>query len=325
MPATMWVRAGRFTGRLSRLFVIVSVVCFLIFVVSAARTFAATTYHVKVGGEVMGLPLARGGMAWFNGYDPAVIVIHPGDTVTWDLVGGVHTVTSTATLTNGSFVFDSSPLFTPAGALADMGSGMLLPPGSVYDLDTSSLAPGTYQYVCKIHNAMKGNLMITPGPVTSPIVNVVAGWGDHVYAVQAFAPENVTVAQGTTVRWNLMNAMEPHTITGFNATGVKQWDSSPNFNPPGPPPVMLRPGVDSFSVTFNNAGTFTYFCKVHAYYIGQSWVGMSGTVLVVPLTTADAVGSLSAVSYASLALAIVALVVAIYAVVRRKSEIQKTG
>jgi len=89
--------------------------------------------------------------------------------------------------------------------------------------------------------------------------------------------------------------------------------------------VMLRPGVDSFSVTFNNAGTFTYFCKVHAYYIGQSWVGMSGTVLVVPLTAADAVGSLSAVSYASLALAIVALVVAIYAVVRHKSEIQKTA
>src|SRR5467141_3752847 len=216
----MWVRAGRFTGRFSRLFVIISVVCFLIFVVSTGRTFAATTYHVKVGGEVMGLPLARGGMAWFNGYDPAVIVIHPGDTVTWDLLGGVHTVTSTATLSN---------------------------------------------------------------------------------------------------------PMEPHTITGFNSTGVMQWDSSPNFNPPGPPPVMGTPGVDSFSVVFNNAGTFTYFCKVHAYYIGQSWVGMSGTVLVVPLTAADAVGSLSAISYASLALAIVALVVAIYTVVRRKPEIQKTG
>src|SRR5712691_5510482 len=192
MPATMWVRAGRFTGRLSRLFVIVSVVCFLIFVVSAARTLGATTYHVKVGGVVMGLPLARGGMAWYNGYDPATLVIHPGDTVTWDLVGGAHTVTSTATLSNGSFVFDSSPQFTPANALADMGPGKLLPPGSVFELDTSTLALRKYQYLCRIHFGMQGNLTIAAGPLAPPppVVNIVAGWGDHVYAVQAFAPEN---------------------------------------------------------------------------------------------------------------------------------------
>src|SRR5439155_1494410 len=77
---------------------------------------------------------------------------------------GVHTVTSTALATNGSFLFDSSPLFTPEKALADMGPGKLLAPGSVYDLDTSSLALGNYTVFCKIHPGMQGNVTITLGP-----------------------------------------------------------------------------------------------------------------------------------------------------------------
>jgi len=41
-------------------------------------------------------------------------------------------------------------------------------------------------------------------------------------------------------------------------------DSSPNFNPPGPPPVMI-PGTPTahFSYTFNVEGTYVYFCKLH--------------------------------------------------------------
>lgn len=314
--------------RLSRLLVVVSVACFLLFIFSASRSFAATTYDVQVGGEVTNAAFAPGGVVWFNGYDPATIVIHPGDTVVWHAAGGVHTVTSTGLNPNGTFVFDSSPIYTPAGALADMGPGMLLPPGSVYSLNTSSLPLGTYLYMCRIHPGMKGNLTVTSGPVTTPVVTVIAGWGDHEYAVQAFAPNNLTVPQGTIVRWTLLNPMEPHTITGYNATGIVKWDSSPNFQPPGPPPVML-PG-NTFPVTFNTAGTFTYFCKVHAYKIGNSWVGMTGTVLVVPLTALDAfnssVNSLSALAYASLALSVVALVVAIIAVMRRRVVVApKTG
>jgi plastocyanin len=301
---------------------LVSVACFLLFVFSASRALAATTVHVKVGGETMGPPLAKGGMVWFNGYDPADIIIHPGDTVTWDAVGGVHTVTSVATLSNGSFVFDSSPLFTLAGALSDMGPGKLLAPGSVYDLDTTSLPVGTYKVFCRIHPGMQGNVTIATGPAIQRIVNAVAGWGDHVYAVQAFAPENISVPRGTIIRWTLMNPTEPHTITLSNSTGVIR-DSSPNFNPPGPPPVMI-PGTPTahFSWTFNAEGTYVYFCKLHAYQIGQSFAGMMGTVHVVPLTSLDAVNAAasgaSAVGYGSLGLSIVALLVAVYGVVRKK-------
>jgi len=319
----MWERVRKSKWLTPKILAIVSILSLLVFVFSASRALAATTYHVKVGGEIMGAPLAKGGMIWFNGYDPASIVIHPGDTITWDAVGGVHTVTSTALASNGSFLFDSSPLFTPAGALADMGPGMLLPPGSVYELDTTGLALGKYTVFCKIHPGMQGNVTITAGGPNRSIVTAMAGWGDHEYAVQAFSPENLVVSSGTVIRWTLMNPTEPHTITGKNATNVVKWDSSPNFNPPGPPPVMIpnTPSA-SFSYTFNTAGTFVYFCKVHAYLIGQSWVGMMGIVHVVPLTSLDAVnaavGGASAVGYGALGISIIALLVGVYGVVRGK-------
>ncbi|MGI0149623.1 MAG: cupredoxin domain-containing protein, partial [Thermoplasmata archaeon] len=94
------------------------------------------------------------------------------------------------------------------------------------------------------------------------------------------------------------------------------------FNPPGPPPVML-PG-QSFSYTFNTAGTFVYFCKLHAYKIGGSWVGMTGTVHVVPVTALDALNSMvsgaSGVAYAGLGLSVLALIVAGYSLTRRKGS-----
>jgi len=291
----------------------VSVALFMTFVFSASRSFAATTHDVNIGGVTAGAPLAPGGVVWFNGFSPGTIRITAGDTVTWHLVGGVHTVTSADTLSNGSFVYDSSPLFTPAGALADMGPGKLLAPGSVYELDTSGLAPGTYHYFCKIHPGMSGTLVVVAG-VSTVTVSATAGWGDSVYAVQAFAPENFTVVQGTIVQWRLTNPTEPHTITGPGAPAA--WDSSPNFNPPGPPPVLIVPGA-TFNQTFNTAGTFTYFCKVHAYQVGSSWVGMVGTVIVEPAVV-DTTSGLSAVSYAALAVAVVAFLVGIGALLRKR-------
>lgn len=306
-----------------RMAVVVLVVSVVFFLFSAPRAVAATTHHVHVGSETP----ATGanftyGVVWFNGYDPNAIVIHPGDTIVWDAAGGVHTVTSAATNTDGSFVFDSSPLFTVQGALDDIGPGKLLAPGTVWSLDTTTLAPGTYSYACKIHPGMMGTLTITP-PVASPgSVSIVAGFGDSVVAQQAFSPSAVSVPQGTTVEWRLLNPTEPHTVTHVPAAGPPLWDSSPNFNPPGPPPVML-PG-SSFSQTFNQEGTFTYFCKVHAYNIGGSWVGMVGTVHVVPayiipnFVGPDAIAAVTVISAASIGVAALALAVAGFSAYRRK-------
>ena len=195
-----------------------------------------------------------------------------------------------------------------------MGPGKLLAPGSVYELDTSGLAPGTYHYFCKIHPGMTGTLVVVAG-VSTVTVQATAGWGDSVYAVQAFAPENMTVVQGTIVQWRLANPTEPHTITGPAPGGGIAWDSSPNL-PPGPPPVLFVPDT-TFNHTFSSAGTFTYLCKVHAYQVDRSWVGMVGTVIVEPAVV-DTSSTLLTVSYAALAVAVVALLVGIAALVRKR-------
>src|SRR2546427_2011007 len=105
-----------------------------------------------------------------------------------------------------------------------MGPGKLLSPGSVFELDTGTLATGTYHYFCKIHPGMAGNLTGTAG-VSTVSVTAPAGGGDSVYAVQAFAPEELAVVQGTIVQWRLPNPTEPHTNTGPDCGGSPAWVS----------------------------------------------------------------------------------------------------
>lgn len=72
---------------------------------------------------------------------------------------------------------------------------------------------------------------------------------------RAFAPDDVTVAAGTTVSW--MNAdVVSHTSTSNGGT----WDSG-----------VVAPG-GQFSVAFPTAGTYQYHCAIHP--------GMVGTVIV---------------------------------------------
>jgi plastocyanin len=70
----------------------------------------------------------------------------------------------------------------------------------------------------------------------------------------AFIPTNLNVTAGTTVTW-VNNSTMPHTVT--STTGL--FDE-------------LLGVQQSFSFTFNEAGTFSYVCTLHA--------GMAGTITV---------------------------------------------
>ena len=92
------------------------------------------------------------------------------------------------------------------------------------------------------------------GPTTSPNATVQpTGWATPSAAgatVQiknfAFNPVTVTISTGQTVTWTNMDTV-PHTVT--STTGV--------FNS-----GSIEPG-QTFSYTFNNAGTFEYSCTNH--------------------------------------------------------------
>lgn len=72
----------------------------------------------------------------------------------------------------------------------------------------------------------------------------------------AYAPGTLSVNRGTTVTWTNGDTA-PHTVTSSV--------SGPLDSP------MLNQG-DAFSFTFNNAGTYSYYCTVHPT--------MKGTVVV---------------------------------------------
>jgi LPXTG-motif cell wall-anchored protein len=75
-----------------------------------------------------------------------------------------------------------------------------------------------------------------------------------------FAPKTLTITAGTTVNWP-NTGQAPHTAT--SDTGL--WDSG------------RKAAGESFSFTFNQAGTFPYYCTLHGTPGG---VGMAGTIVV---------------------------------------------
>jgi plastocyanin len=68
----------------------------------------------------------------------------------------------------------------------------------------------------------------------------------------SFAPQQLTVAVGTTVVW-VNNDDVPHTVVGSHQEfRSKALDTN-----------------DQFSFTFTKAGTFNYFCSVHPMMTGK--------------------------------------------------------
>jgi plastocyanin len=86
-------------------------------------------------------------------------------------------------------------------------------------------------------NGSTGSAPSKTTPTKTTIVNVYDGF---------FQPAKITVSAGTTVKWMNFGAQK-HTITSDN----DRWDS-----------VELTPG-GSTSVTFTEAGTYNFHCRIH--------------------------------------------------------------
>ncbi len=101
-------------------------------------------------------------------------------------------------------------------------------------------------------------------------VNIAVGDGASPSCSQAkncFNPDVVNVAPGTTVEWQ-NNDKVSHTVTSGNPSDNQTgtiFDSS-----------LIAAGK-SFSFTFNNPGTYNYFCQVHPWMTGQVIVGAATT------------------------------------------------
>jgi plastocyanin len=80
----------------------------------------------------------------------------------------------------------------------------------------------------------------------------------------AFSPTPVTIAQGETVTWHWDGPDTNHSVTA-DKDQADSFDSDPGRSPT----AADHPPTDTFDHTFNAAGTFTYFCKVHPFMTGK--------------------------------------------------------
>jgi len=101
----------------------------------------------------------------------------------------------------------------------------------------------------------------------------------------AWEPADLTINNGDTVQWNFPAEDHfPHDV----------WVIAPGGDPaPGSPDRVqvtqfpVNPGGPSVSKTFTQNGEWTFFCSLHASYVGGEWDGMAGTITVEPAEVAD--------------------------------------
>ena len=88
---------------------------------------------------------------------------------------------------------------------------------------------------------------------------------------QSFQPADATIQVGDTVTWTVTKAIaDPHSVTsGTPSDSGKEFDSK----------ATLHVNGDTFSQTFNAAGSFPYYCMVHPSQMHGtiSVVGASGS------------------------------------------------
>lgn len=170
-------------------------------------------------------------------FDPDEITIVVGDTIRFVSVTGDHTVTSGT----GSNDPNSGDLFNAN-----------IPQGD--DFRHVFNDAGVIPYYCIPHEADGMTGTVT---VTAPATKTVDIFGSGA----AFNPANVTINVGDDVRWTISGS---HTVTsGVNAADPAAGDLFDE----------ILSDQQTFTYTFDVAGVFPYFCRVH--------LGMTGTVTVV--------------------------------------------
>lgn len=160
----------------------------------------------------------------------------------------------------------------------------LIGAGETAPVPVGDVPPGLYPFTCSIHPFMSGTLDVRdpsapppPQQVEEPVGEVDVGIGDSF-----FAPKDITVPAGATVRWENGGNIA-HSVTAADGS----WDSSPAC----PQAKCMDPG-EVFTQTFTTPGVFAYYCKLHGTPVGT---GHAGTIRVVaPGSTSTAITTLGA-------------------------------
>jgi len=113
--------------------------------------------------------------------------------------------------------------------------------------------------------------LITAAVVALGVFAAPAQAADVTISNFSFMPSSITIGQGDTVKWTWAGPDTNHSVSA-NSGQTESFDSDPS----GTAFTINHPQGFTFSHTFNTAGTFTYFCKVHSYMTGKVTVNLPG-------------------------------------------------
>lgn len=174
-------------------------------------------------------------------FEPDIAKISKGNIIEWTNNDNVaHTVTSSLDVGE---TFDSS----------------LIDPGSKFQVDSSKLALGEYEYMCIVHPWMTATIVIEEPkePIIAEVI-IPAGASTQKIGQLYYDPQDITVAIGTTVKWT-NNDETIHTVT----SGTLESGPSGIFD------SSILDAGSSFEYTFNSAGIIDYYCIVHPWMAGS--------------------------------------------------------
>jgi plastocyanin len=136
---------------------------------------------------------------------------------------------------------------------------------------------------------MRRLALIAAAVATMAVFAVPARAADVTVSNFAFMPSTVNVSPGETVTWKFAGPDVNHSTTS-DAGQAESWDSDPGNASPN------HTVGDTFPHTFTQAGTYTYFCKVHPFMQARVVVGAAGEPPPPPPsdTTAPQLSSLKA-------------------------------
>jgi plastocyanin len=107
------------------------------------------------------------------------------------------------------------------------------------------------------------SLLLILGPVSSAQADTMRVRGIFNGSSYVWRPKTRSIAAGTTVKWKAVDGN--HTIQSRGSN----WDY-----------FRSLPAGTSVSRTFNNAGTFRYYCTIHGSVSNGTCSGMCGRVVV---------------------------------------------
>ncbi len=206
-------------------------------VVSAQVPADAQTYNIMVGGEDTSVG------AEYIGYFSSDVHIHVGDTVTWkENAHEIHTVSFLGNLTqppdllipipnappgamafNAQVAMPSAPQDGNYDGTTFANSGVMgMDPGQAQSFSLTFTQPGTYNYVCLVHQGMKGTITVdspdaaaaASAPIPSPddvttqgqqeLAAVAAQLPDVIKAANADVLPDVKNDDGTTTHYVIL-------------------------------------------------------------------------------------------------------------------------